>query len=188
MLVDALVSHFTRGGQHFDKDARLALKGSAIEPLLSELSRDPYFHRQPPKSTGREYFGYAYVEKLLRLGRKHGAKPNDLIRAATTLTVASIWIALQRFVLPKTKVHQLIVSGGGARNPLIHSLLVQFLRNAKIEVVLSGRLGIPENAKEAFAFAILAYETFHRRPANLPSATGARKPAILGKVSYAAPR
>jgi anhydro-N-acetylmuramic acid kinase len=126
------------------------------------------------------------VKKVLALGRRHGAKPNDLIRAATIFTALSVVDALHRFVLPKTKVHQLIVSGGGAYNPLIVAQLSAALPG--IEVLPSSRLGIPEDAKEAFAFALLAYEAFHKRPANLPSATGARGPAILGKISYAPPR
>jgi len=89
-------------------------------------------------------------------------------------------------VLPKTKIHQLIVSGGGAHNPLILAQLAAAL--PQIEIVRSLQLGVPEDAKEAFTFAILAYETFHGRPSNLPSATGARRPAILGKISYAPPR
>jgi anhydro-N-acetylmuramic acid kinase len=85
-------------------------------------------------------------------------------------------------------VDQLIVSGGGAKNPLILSILTEFYRHNGIEVLESSRFGIPTDAKEAFAFALLAYETFHHRPSNLPSATGAQGPAILGKISYAPPR
>jgi anhydro-N-acetylmuramic acid kinase len=186
MLIDALVSHFTRGRRQFDKNAHLAAKGRGIPALLSELLRDPYLKLPPPKSTGREYYGHAYVKKVLALGRRHRAKPSDLIRAATIFTALSIVDALHRFVLPKTKIHQLIVSGGGAYNPLILAQLSAALPG--VEVLPSSRLGIPEEAKEAFAFALLAYESFHQRPANLPSATGARGPAILGKISYAPPR
>jgi anhydro-N-acetylmuramic acid kinase len=186
MLIDALVSHFTRGRRHFDDNAHFALQGRSIPALLNELLRDPYFKLPPPKSTGREYYGHAYVKKVLALGLLHRAKPNDLIRAATILTALSVLDALHRFVLPKTKIHQLIVSGGGAHNPLILAQLSAALPG--IEVLPSSRLGIPEDAKEAFAFALLAYESFHQRPANLPSATGARGPAILGKISYATPR
>jgi len=150
------------------------------------LMKDPYLKLAPPKSTGREYYGQAYLKKLLALSRHHRAKPNDLIRAATIFTALSIVDALNRFVLRKTKIHQLIVSGGGARNPLILTQITAALPG--IEVSPSSCLGIPEDAKEAFAFALLAYETFHQRPANLPSATGARSPAILGKISYAPPR
>ena len=186
MLIDALVAHFTQGHLRFDKNAALASQGRSLPALLDDLMRDPYLKLAPPKSTGREYYGHAYLKKLLALGRRHRAKPNDLIRAATIFTALSVVDALNRFVLPKTNIHQLIVSGGGARNPLILAQLSAAL--PAIEVLPSSRLGIPEDAKEAFAFALLAYETFHQRPANLPSATGARGPAILGKISYAPPR
>jgi anhydro-N-acetylmuramic acid kinase len=186
MLIDALVSHFTRGRRRFDENAWLASQGRSVPALLDDLLRDPYLKLAPPKSTGREYYGNAYVKKLLALGRRYRAKPNDLIRAATIFTALSVVDALNRFVIPKSKIHQLIVSGGGAHNPLILAQLSAALPG--IEVLPSGRLGIPEDAKEAFAFALLAYETFHQRPANRPSATGARGPAILGKISYAPPR
>ena len=191
MLIDALVQHFTRGHQRFDKDARLAQSGRSIRALLNELMKDPYLKLTPPKSTGREYYGRVYIEKIIRLGRRHHAKPADLIRAATIFTALSVVDALHRFVLRKTKIHQLIVSGGGARNPLIVAQLSAALRGSSsrpIEVLPSSGFGIPEVAKEAFAFALLAYQTAHQRPANLPSATGACGPAILGKISYAPPR
>ena len=220
MLMDALVSHFTHGRQRFDKNAALAQKGRAIPALLDELLRDPYLKLTPPKSTGREYYGTAYVKKLLALGKKHHAKPDDLIRAATIFTALSIVDALNRFVLPKHKIHQLIVSGGGAQNPLLMAQLSaalmrvasgpaqtalrvnekkkkqipRFARNDNsggghlIEVLSSSTLNVPTDAKESLAFALLAYETFHQRPSNIPSATGARGPAILGKISYAPPR
>jgi anhydro-N-acetylmuramic acid kinase len=186
MLIDALVQHFTHGHQRFDKDAALAQSGWSIPALVSELMKDPYLKLTPPKSTGREYYGRACVQKVLALGRRHRAKPADLIRAATIFTALSVVDALHRFVLRKHKIHQVIVSGGGAHNPLILAQLTAALRG--VEVLPSSSLGIPEDAKEAFAFAILAYETFHQRTANLPTATGARGPAILGKISYACPR
>src|SRR2546425_3838601 len=186
MLIDALISHFTRGRRRFDENARLASQGRSIPALIDELLCDPYLKLTPPKSTGREYYGNAYLEKILALGQRCRAKPNDLIRAATIFTPLSVVDALNRFVIPNTKIQQLIVSGGGARNPLILAQLSAALPG--IEVLPSSRLGIPEDAKEAFAFALLAYETLHQRPANLPSATGARGPAILGKISYAPPR
>ena len=183
MLIDALVARFTHNRQRYDKDAHLAQKGRALPALLDELMGDSYLKLAPPKSTGREYYGRSYVEKLSRLGRRHKAKPNDLIRAATIFTALSIVDALNRFVLRKTKIHQLIISGGGAHNPLIMGQISAAL--PQIQIVPSSQLGVPEDAKEAFAFALLAYETFHRRPSNAPSATGARGPAVLGKISYA---
>lgn len=205
MLIDALVVHFTRGRLRFDKNAQLAQQGRSIPALVNELLRDRYLKLAPPKSTGREYYGRAYVEKLLARGRHHNAKPNDLIRAATIFTALSVTDALHRFVLPRHKIHQLIVSGGGAHNPLLMAQLSAALAApdssrvgaqhavphlgtiSPIEVLPSSAFGIPTVAKEAFAFALLAYETFHQRPSNLPSATGAQRSAILGKISYAPP-
>ncbi len=186
MLIDALVAHFTQSRLRFDKNARLAMQGRSLPGLLDDLLGDPYLKLAPPKSTGREYYGHAYLKMLFSLGRHYRASPNDLIRAATIFTALSVVDALNRFVLPTTKIQQLIVSGGGAHNPLILAQLAAALPG--IEVLPSGRLGIPEDAKEALAFALLAYETFHQRPANLPSATGARGLAILGKISYPPPR
>jgi anhydro-N-acetylmuramic acid kinase len=186
MLIDALVAHFTKGRQRFDKNAQLAATGRGIPAILDELLRDPYLKIAPPKSTGREYFGRAYTERLLALGRRHGAKSNDLIRAATIFTALSVVDALHRFVLPKHKIQQLIVSGGGARNPLVMAQIAAAL--PAIAIVPSSKLGVPEDAKEAYAFALLACETFHQRPSNIPSATGAHRPAILGKICYAPPR
>jgi anhydro-N-acetylmuramic acid kinase len=186
ILIDALVSHFTRGRLRFDKNARLAIGGRSLPALLDELLLDPYLKLAPPKSTGREMYGNAYVQKLLALGRRSRAKPADLIRAAAIFTALSVVDALNRFVLPKSKIRQLIVSGGGAHNPLILAQLAAALPG--IDVLPSSCLGIPVDAKEAFAFALLAYETFYQRPANIPAATGARRPAILGKISYAPPR
>jgi anhydro-N-acetylmuramic acid kinase len=186
MLIDALVAHFTRGRKKFDDGARMALAGRAIQALLDEMMRDPYLKKAPPKSTGREYYGGAYVKRVLALGRRYGTTPNDLIRCVTIFTALSVVDALNRFVTPKTKLDQLIVSGGGARNPLIMAQLAAALPG--VEVLPSSRLGVPEEAKEAFAFALLAYETFHQRAGNVFSATGASGPAILGKVSYAGAR
>jgi anhydro-N-acetylmuramic acid kinase len=203
MLIDALVSHFTKGRQHFDAGARIAQRGQCSTPLLEALLRDPYLHLKPPKSTGREYFGREFAARILSAGRKLRARPEDLIRTATVFTALSVVDALNRFVLPRTKISQLIVSGGGARNPLLMAQLEASLRGASysssrhspfatrhfptdsIEVIPSTHFGIPEQSKEAYAFALMAYETFHHRPSNLPSATGAHRPAILGKISYA---
>jgi anhydro-N-acetylmuramic acid kinase len=223
MLIDALVSHFTHGRQRFDEDARMARKGGVSRPLMKALLQDPYLKLKPPKSTGREYYGAAYVKKLLALGRRYKVKPNDLIRTATAFTAVAVADALHTFVLPKHKIEEIIVSGGGAHNPLLMEALQIFTLvpprkvysgvDRRKKIVLEMRLpvprhkvppipkdvclltirrsdefGVPMEAKEAFAFALLAYETFHQRPSNLPSATGARGAAILGKISYAPPR
>jgi anhydro-N-acetylmuramic acid kinase len=185
MLIDALVSHFTKGRQRFDQGGRLAMKGRNVPRLLDKLLKDPFVYQSPPKSTGREYYGQDYVQKLLKLGRRYHAQPNDLIRVATEFTLTTIVVALRLFVLPKVKIKQLIVSGGGSQNTLMMQILANMLQSEGIEVLLSSEFGIPEQSKEAFAFALMAYETFHHRPSNLPSATGAHHPAILGKICYA---
>jgi anhydro-N-acetylmuramic acid kinase len=207
ILIDALVSHFTKGRQRFDKNALLARRGRINDRLIRHLMRDPYLKLSPPKSTGREYFGARYVNNLLTFGRTHKIRPADLLYTTTYFTAASIVDALRRFVLPKHKISQLIISGGGAQNPLVMLLLSVLLVGVasesdasissprtsgrtthsfeRIEVIASDQFRVPSEAKEAYAFALLAYETFHHRPSNLPSATGATRPAILGKISYA---
>jgi anhydro-N-acetylmuramic acid kinase len=186
MVIDALVAHFTKGRQRFDEDAVRATQGRRIAPIVDELLHDAYLKVPPPKSTGREYYGREYTKRLIAMGHRYHAKPNDLIRAATIFTALSIVDALNRFVLPQHKIRQLIVSGGGAKNPLILGQIAAALPG--MEVLPSSRLGVPEDAKEAFAFALLAYETLHHRPSNIPGATGARHPAILGKICYAPQR
>lgn len=187
MIVDALVAHFTRGRQRFDRNARIASRGETIAPLLQLLLRDPYFAKRPPKTAGREQYGGIFTQQLLKRAATQKLRSADLIRTATLLTPLSILDAYHRFMLPHLQRHglrkggriQLILAGGGAHNPLIRAQLEAGLPN--VEFKTSAELGVPEDAKEAFAFALLACESWHGRPANLPSATGARHPAILGK-------
>jgi anhydro-N-acetylmuramic acid kinase len=186
MVIDALVRNFTRGRETFDRDARHALAGKSIPRLLDEILSDPYLRIKPPKSAGREQFGEAFAARIVRWGKAHRATPDDLIRTVTLFTPLSIADAIHRFIFPRAKIHELIVSGGGTRNPLIMAQLAASLPGVTVRT--SDEFGVPSAAKEAFAFAILAYEAFHGRTNNLPSATGARRPAILGKVSYAPPR
>ncbi len=186
MVIDALVSHFTHGRKRFDEDARIARQGNSNERLLAEMMKDEYLKAPPPKSTGREYYGSAYVERLLKTAKRFGASADDLVRAATIFTALSVVDALKRFVAQRAGIHQVVVSGGGAHNPVIMAQLAAAL--APIEVLPSSALGVDVDAKEAYAFAMLAYESWHRRSGNLPSATGAKQAAILGKISYAPKR
>jgi anhydro-N-acetylmuramic acid kinase len=186
MVIDALVHHATRGEQSFDRGAKLATRGKFQPALCESLFRDEYYRQSPPKSAGREQYGAEYVKKIVAWGRKHVAPHEDLIRTATVFTALSIVDAWNRFVAPRAKISQLVAAGGGTHNPLIMSQLAAALRG--VDVVTSAELGVPEDGKEAFAFAILAYESYHRRASNLPSATGARRPAILGKICYAPPK
>jgi len=183
MIVDALVNRITRGKEKFDRDARIALNGRTIPALLSRLMRDTYLRKKPPKSAGREQFGQEYVQRVLAWGKQHGAALADLVRTATIFTSLSIADAFRRFIAPRAKIDELIVTGGGARNPLMIAQLAAAIPG--IEIISAGRFGVPVEAKEAFAFAVLAYETYHHRANNLPSATGARRAVILGKIAYA---
>jgi anhydro-N-acetylmuramic acid kinase len=183
MVIDALVRRATRGRQKFDRNARIATRGRIIPALLDSLLQDEYFQSPPPKTTGRERYGEDYVRRLIARREARGASHTDLIRTATLLTALSIVDAMNRWVRPKAKIGEMIVSGGGVHNPLLMAQLAAALGG--IRVIGSTELGVPEDAKEAFAFALLAWETLHRRPSNVPGATGARRPAILGKICYA---
>lgn len=185
MIVDALVSRISHGKLAFDRDARIAMSGRAIPALLARLLREPYLRKEPPKSAGREQFGQECVRRLLAWSKQHRADPADLVRTATVFTSLSIADAFRRFIMPRAKISEWIVAGGGARNPLMIAQLAASLPG--IEIVSAGRFGVPAETKEAFAFAVLAYETFHCRANNLPSATGAKRPVVLGKIAYARP-
>jgi anhydro-N-acetylmuramic acid kinase len=185
MVIDALVAHFTKGRANFDRDARMARKGQCHDALLQQLMADPYLKIRPPKSTGREYYGREFVLKLLKRARRYRVRPEDLVRTATVFTALSVVDALNRFVLPRVEIGQVIVSGGGARNPLIMAQLTAAL--APIAVMRSSDVGVEEDSKEAYAFALLAYETWMGRTGNLPSATGAKRAVVLGKICHPPP-
>ena len=176
MIIDALVSQISRGTQTYDEDGKMAAKGEVSQEMLAELMDDPFLYRRPPKSCGREQYGAEFVTRLL----SDGLEAPDVVATATAFTAASIAEAVARFVAPKMRTDELIVSGGGVRNPQILSRLETLLPDTKVRK--SNEFGIDSDAKEAIAFAMLAYETWHGRPANLPSATGAKGPAILGKI------
>jgi anhydro-N-acetylmuramic acid kinase len=183
MVIDALVARFTNGRKRFDEDARMALRGKCVTGILRELLRDPYLKVKPPKSTGREYYGREFLERVVKLGKKFRARPDDLVRTATVFTALSVVDALNRFVLPRVEIGEVLVSGGGAKNPLVMAQLAAALAPVKVRAL--SELGVAAEAKEAYAFALLAYETWMRRPGNVPSATGARRGVILGKICWA---
>jgi anhydro-N-acetylmuramic acid kinase len=176
MVMDQLVAIYTKGKSSFDNGGAIAAKGKLNQKLLDRLLRDRYFRRQPPKTAGREQYGREFVQKLIDSGE---SLPN-LIATATAFTAASIARGIQDFVTHK--VDEVIASGGGVHNRVLMAYLQAFLPQSKLRV--SSEFGIDSDAKEAIAFAILAYETWHKRPSNVPSATGARSAVILGKVSY----
>jgi anhydro-N-acetylmuramic acid kinase len=177
MVIDQLMAHFTAGRRTFDRGGAFAASGSVHPLAVQQLLEDPYFRLRPPKSCGREQFGPAFVQRLLDLG----LSPQDTAATATYFTAAAVADGLARFAGAEDHPpDQIIVSGGGVHN----KTLLRFLRAElpESDVVRSEIFGIDPDAKEAIAFAILARETLEGRPANLPAATGASRPAILGKL------
>ena len=185
MVIDAVAEHLF--DRPYDRNGRLAARGEPIERVLRQLLRHPFFRQKPPKTAGREQFGREFVREFLHLCRS--ADDNDVIATATALTARSIGIAVRRFVLPLVnppfRFREFVVSGGGTRNATLMRMIREELTPLKMRVRTSDEFGLPAEAKEAAAFALLAYQTWRRMPANVPSATGAERAAILGKVSYA---
>jgi anhydro-N-acetylmuramic acid kinase len=177
MVIDSLVREFTKGQQLFDRGGGIAARGHVDRSLLSGLMRDPYYRARPPKSAGREQYGASFIE---RLGPSR-LLFEDRIATATALTASTIALAITSFVSSRMRANDVIVSGGGAHNPQIMGMLAALLPGSRVQT--SSENGIDVDAKEAIAFAILAHETWRDRPSNLPSATGARKAVILGKIS-----
>ena len=178
MLIDAVAASETNN--NIDWSGGGARKGIPSEKLVTKVLEMPYFKKHPPKSTGGELFGRSCAEDLLNEGGKISLSANDLLATTTEITIRSISNAYLHFVKPITKLDEVLVSGGGAQNSFILERLSQVL--SPIKVIKSDNHGLPSDAKEAVAFAILANQTIRGRQGNLPSATGADKSAVLGKI------
>ncbi len=192
MVIDACAEILF--GKRYDANGRYAAKGEIIEGALSKALEHPFFRRKPPKTAGREEFGREFAASFLRwCGR--GARKESVIATATALTTRSIGIAVRGVITQKKltqaaagkrkPAHNFIVSGGGAHNQTLLRMLQEEIAPLGFELMISDELGLPAEAKEAVAFALLAYQTWHRQPGNFRSATGAARPAILGKITYA---
>lgn len=170
--------------KEFDRGGTTASRGRILEPVVRTFLRQRFFHARPPKTAGREQFGRAFAERFLAGCRRAGGSPADAVASATALTASSIRQAYNEFVrerMGKAGV-DFILSGGGARNRTLVALLQKELAPLGCRVSTSDHYGIPAEAKEAVAFALLAYQTWHNRPGNVPSATGAAHPVILGEI------
>ena len=180
MVIDQLTQRLV--GQPYDRNGEIASRGHILQPLLEGLLRNPYFKRKPPKTAGREEFGREYVRIMVS---RHGrAASADLVATATALTAHSIARAIKSFVLPRAGYRDFVVSGGGSRNRTLMRMLAEETSRLGLKLRSSDDFGVPSQAKEAVAFALLAYQTWHGQPGNIPSATGAERPAVLGKISY----
>jgi anhydro-N-acetylmuramic acid kinase len=171
MVIDALAREM---GLPCDRGGKIAASGRVDRALLDELLADPYYRRRPPKSAGREQYGAEFVARL----KKAGLPMRDLMATATVLTAATVAMGVGNSGGEGT---DLIASGGGVHNPQIMAHLAGFLPGVGIST--STEHGIDADAKEAIAFAVLAYQTWRKRPSNLPSATGARHTVVLGDIT-----
>jgi anhydro-N-acetylmuramic acid kinase len=180
MVIDAVTEKLF--SKPYDRDGRIASRGRVLDTVVSELLHQPFFRRRPPKTAGREEFGREFVADLLRRCRR--ARKQDVVATATALTAYSIADAVHMLAGPPSAklFREVIVSGGGAKNKTLMSMLGAELTGLKLRT--TDEFGLPSEAKEAVAFAVLAYETWRRVPSNIPSATGAKRPAVLGKISY----
>jgi anhydro-N-acetylmuramic acid kinase len=184
MVVDALAQKLF--AKPFDRNGALAAEGRVLAPVLKAALRNPYFQLKPPRTAGREQFGREYAAKFLLACQRQSNKPEDALATATALTAETIAQSYNRFVFPKMKsAVDYIVSGGGARNHTLMAMLAQRLAPLGCELAASEQFGLPVEAKEAAAFALLAWQTWHHLPGNVPAATGATRALILGQLTYA---
>jgi len=184
MIIDGLMVE--PYGPPFDAGGAVAASGQILEPVLLKALRHPFFKKRPPRTAGREQFGREYTAAFLAECRGVSRRKEDAVATATALTADSIAEAYRQYALELMNGAPVdyVVSGGGARNLTLMRLLGDRLKPMGCTVTSSEKFGLPAEAKEAAAFALLAWQTWHRRPGNLCSATGAKRPAILGQVTY----
>jgi anhydro-N-acetylmuramic acid kinase len=180
MIIDEVVNIVTSGQLAYDQDGLMAAQGKVCADLLTELLTHPYLAKQLPKTTGREEFGVAFTKGVWAAGNNRKLSKEDLVATVTAFTVESIAGSYERFIYPRYRPDEVIIGGGGAYNATLIKWLQK--RLAPLPVLRHEDFGISSDAKEAILFALLANETLHGIPANVPSATGARHPVVLGKV------
>ncbi len=188
MVIDGCMTQLF--AKPFDRNGTMAKRGTVIRQVVERLLREPYFSAPPPKSCGREEFGEAFVERFIALCRKAHASEADIIATATALTAESVLDAYRRFVwphlgqkAPMARAVEYVVAGGGAKNATLMGMLRDGLEPLGVRVRTTDEFGVPAQAKEAAAFALFAWLTWNGLPGNVPSATGARREVILGKVT-----
>jgi anhydro-N-acetylmuramic acid kinase len=185
MVIDWLAQELFN--KKYDRNGNIAAQGAVLVPVLAEALRNPYFKQKPPRTAGREQFGRAYAAKFLVQCRRQSNHPEDALATATALTAETITRSYKTYIESTMRGRGVdyIVSGGGARNATLMAMLTAKLEPLGCEMAASEEFGLPAEAKEAAAFALLAWQTWHRLPGNLPRATGAARPVILGQVTYA---
>jgi len=177
MVIDAIVEILTDGERSYDEDGAMAAAGSVHEQLVSKFLNDAYFRKEPPKTTGREKFGHHYARKFIERGRELGLSDEDVVASATALTARAIGDSYDDFADPMPDV--VIVTGGGGENPTLMSMLREYV-NAPIKHV--DAYGIDGEAREAICWGLLAVSALDRVPNNVPTATGADHPVVMGEI------
>jgi len=186
MVIDAVTEKLYH--RPFDREGKIAASGKPLDKVIQEILGSAFFRQKPPKTAGREEFGKHFVRDFLR--RCRGERKQDIVSTATALTAKSIAVAVRQHVIrsinpaEKKGFKEMILSGGGTKNLALLTMLTGELHPLGLGVRLSDEFGLPAAAKEAVAFALLAYQTWHRKPSNIASATGAKRGAVLGKISY----
>jgi anhydro-N-acetylmuramic acid kinase len=180
-VLDGLVDAASAGLSRHDEGGQMAARGRPAEGLLEELLADPFFAMPPPRSTGRERFGEGYVTRLREIGEQLELSLEDMLATAVELTARTIASSVREFLVPRGGVDALYASGGGVRNATLMVALRRALPDVKIERL--DALGVQPEAKEALAFALLAHLTLCGVAGNVPGATGARHPVVLGHVT-----
>lgn len=176
MLIDGLCREYF--GKGFDRDSKIALRGKTDKGLFEYIClEDRYFQSRPPKSTGREYYGKSFLKKIIKKARN--ISKEDIIRTVTEYTAYTIYFNIKHFI-KSTDISEILVSGGGADNVVIMNSIKSYFANSKVKKL--GYRGINSENKEAVLFAVLANETISQNCSNVPSATGAKKEVILGKI------
>jgi anhydro-N-acetylmuramic acid kinase len=188
MVMDAVVNALSSGKQAFDQSGAWAARGKVSEKLLGQLMSHPFLKRRPPRTTGREEFGEQFVYRLLKSAKTLRLEAADIIATATAFTAETIAGAYERFIFPRLDAPslfklQVIIGGGGAKNPTLRQMLERRLGVGTF--LTHDDFGIANSAKEPLAFAILAHQTLCGKPSNVPAATGARRAVVLGNISPA---
>ncbi|PEE33394.1 anhydro-N-acetylmuramic acid kinase AnmK [Bacillus cereus] len=166
----------------YDQNGNIAKQGVVVEEVLTYCMNHPFLKMNPPKSTGREQFGEEFVSELLKRFEKHSKE--NILTTVTRFTANSIVYHYKEFILPYYEIDEVILGGGGSYNDTLVEMIRHGLKEEKCALFLQEDIGYSSEAKEAIAFAILANETYHRNPSNVPSATGAKNSVILGNITF----
>ncbi|HDR4706276.1 MULTISPECIES: anhydro-N-acetylmuramic acid kinase AnmK [Bacillus cereus group] len=166
----------------YDQNGEIAKQGRVVDEILTYCMNHPFLKMNPPKSTGREQFGEEFVSQLLKRYEKHSKE--NILTTVTMFTASSIVHHYKEFILPYYEIDEVILGGGGSYNNTLVEMIRYGLKDEKCTIFIQEDIGYSSEAKEAIAFAILANETYHRNPSNVPSATGAKQSVVLGNITF----